>query len=137
MTPYSTTEEIYNVLVPFYERLVSDPVVSPKFAKADTSFRIRHHEPDACFLLDATQQPLVLSHGQVAEAAHAEVELQMSGADGHKFWLGELNLPVMLARKRIKVTGGVTKLLGLVPALQPAFAMYRDHLNGLGLPVES
>lgn len=137
MTPYHSTEEMYNVLVPFYERLVSDPVVSPKFAKTDTSFRIRHYDPEACFLLDASKESLVLRHGSEAEAGHAEVELQMSARDGHRFWLGELNLPVMLARKKIKVTGGVTKLLGLVPALQPAYAMYRAHLESLDLPVES
>ncbi|QTJ70705.1 hypothetical protein HYG77_35170 (plasmid) [Rhodococcus sp. ZPP] len=137
MATYQSTEEIYEVFVPFYERLTADPEVGPKFVKANTSFRIRHHDPEAVFLLDATQDPAVLSYGTEAETREPEVELLMSGDDGHKFWLGKLNLPVSLARKKIKVQGGVTKLMGLVPALQPAYTQYRAHLESLGRPTDS
>ena len=36
---------------------------------------------------------------------------------------------------KIKVSGGVTKLLGIVPALQPAHAMYNRYAVQAGLPV--
>ncbi len=70
--------------------------------------------------------------GADADGRDAEVELTMSADDGHRFWLGQLNLPVALAKRKIKVGGGVTKLMGLVPALQPAYALYRKHLAELG-----
>lgn len=136
MAAYQSTEEIYEALVPFYERLITDPEVGPKFVKANTSFRIRHHDPVAVFLLDATQDPAVLSYGDDAETITPEVELLMSGDDGHKFWLGKLNLPIALARKKIKVEGGITKLLGIVPALQPAYAQYRAHMESLERPTD-
>jgi hypothetical protein len=131
---FASTEELYGALLPFYRMLVEDPDVAPKFAGADTSFRIRHFEPDAVFVLDATGDELVLLHGDDAEAAQAEVELTMSGDDGHRFWLGKLNLPMAMARKKIKITGGVTKLLGIVPALQPAHVMYGRYAVQVGLP---
>ncbi|MBO0727694.1 MAG: hypothetical protein J2P57_00460 [Acidimicrobiaceae bacterium] len=107
-------------------------MIGPRFTKANTSFRIRHHEPDGVFLLDAIGEPIEIFYADDAEKRDAEVELGMSGDDGHKFWLGELNLPIALARKQVKVTGGVSKLMGLVPALQPAYHAYREHLATLG-----
>jgi len=135
MPTFASTDELYGALLPFYQKLVTDPVIAPRFTAADTSFRIRHIEPEGMFVLDATGPELVLLHGPEAEAAQTEVELTMSGDDGHRFWLGKLNLPMALARKKIKVQGGVTKLLGIVPALQPAHAMYNSYAVEAGLPV--
>ena len=135
MAIFASSEELYGSLLPFYRMLVGDPEVGPKFAGADTSFRIRHFEPDAVFVLDATGDELVLLHGDDAVNAETEVELTMSGDEGHRFWLGKLNLPMAMARKKIKVSGGVTKLLGIVPALQPAHAMYNRYAVQAGLPV--
>jgi hypothetical protein len=135
MPTFASSEELYGALLPFYRKLVTDPVIAPRFAAADTSFRIRHIDPEGMFVLDATGPELVLLHGEDAAAADTEVELTMSGDDGHRFWLGKLNLPMALARKKIKVEGGVTKLLGIVPALQPAHAMYTSYAAEAGLPV--
>jgi hypothetical protein len=132
MSTFQSTDEIYQFLIPFYNELIAADDVGPKFVKANTSFRIRHHDPEAVFLLDARQDPPVLTHGAAAEAGEPEVELEMSGDDGHRFWLGQLNLPIALARKKIKVAGGVTKLMGIVPALQPAHTRYRAHLARVG-----
>jgi hypothetical protein len=56
----------------------------------------------------------------------------MSADDGHRFWLGELNIPMAMARKKIRIQGPVGVLLKLLPALQPAFGMYRDFLTERG-----
>lgn len=135
MPIFASTDDLYAALLPFYQKLVTDPVIAPRFTAADTSFRIRHIEPEGLFVLDATGPELVLLHGEDAAAAETEVELTMSGDDGHRFWLGKLNLPMALARKKIKVQGGVTKLLGIVPALQPAHAMYTSYATDAGLPL--
>lgn len=132
MSVFSSSEEMYDVFTPFMQSLTADEVVGPKFSAAKTSFRVNHLEPSGVFLLDATVAPPVLYVGDEAEGREAEVELTMSADDGHKFWLGQLNLPVALARRKIKVTGGVAKLLGLVPALQPAYALYEKHLADIG-----
>jgi len=135
MPTFASSEDLYGALLPFYQKLIADPVIAPRFTAAATSFRIRHVDPAGMFVLDATGPELVLLHGDDAAAVETEVELTMSGDDGHRFWLGKLNLPIALARKKIKVQGGVTKLLGIVPALQPAHAMYTTYAAEAGLPV--
>lgn len=136
MAVFATTEELYDVLTPFYESLTNDPEIGPKFVKANTSFRINHTAPEGVFLLDATQDPAVLTVGEEALAGEPAVDLTMSGDDGHKFWLGKLNLPVALATRKIKVSGGVTSLMGLVPALAPAYDKYKAYLVTLGRSAE-
>lgn len=135
MSTFTTTEDLYAVFTPFMQSLTTDPVVGAKFSAANTSFRVNHTDPDGTFLLDATVSPPVLYVGEEALAREAEVDLTMSSEDGHAFWLGKLNLPVALARRKIKVSGGVAKLMGLVPALQPAYALYKEHLTAIGREV--
>jgi len=68
-----------------------------------------------------------------AAAEQVEVEMFMSTDDGHRFWLGELNIPMALARRKVRVDGPIGTLLKLLPALQPAFAMYRTFLKEQGM----
>lgn len=132
MPVFSSSEDMYSVFTPFMQSLTADPVVGPKFSASKTSFRVNHTDPEGVFLLDATAAPPVLYVGEDAEGRDAEVELTMAADDGHKFWLGQLNLPVALARRKVKVSGGVAKLMGLVPALQPAYGLYQKHLADIG-----
>jgi len=134
MPSFTSSEDMYAVFTPFMQSLTTDPVVGAKFSAANTSFKVRHTDPDGVFLLDATTTPPTLYVGDDADGRDAEVDLTMSAEDGHQFWLGQLNLPIALARRKVKVSGGVAKLMGLVPALQPAYALYRDHLGAIGRP---
>jgi hypothetical protein len=132
MATFGSAEEYYGVLTPFLEQITKDPEIAPKFVVANTSFRVNYTDPEATFLLDATQDPPVVLVGDAAMAAEPEVELSMSSDDGHKFWLGKLNIPVALARRKVKVTGPIGKLLGMLPAIQPAFARYQTYLKESG-----
>lgn len=129
MAIYGSSNELYDVMLPFYREILADDVVGQRFANAGVSFKIRHTDPHAVFVLDASQPTVGLLHDAQADAFDADVELTMSADDGHSFWLGQLNLPMALARKKVKVDGGVTRLLGLVPALAPAYAMYAEYLR--------
>jgi hypothetical protein len=131
---FASTDEMYGIVTPYLQSLTTDDVVGPKFVAANTSFRVQYTNPDGCFLLDATHNPAVLTTGEAAQTGAAEVALTMSADDGHKFWLGDLNLPIALARRKLKIDGPVTKLFGLLPALQPAYAKYKEHLAAIGRP---
>jgi putative sterol carrier protein len=79
-----------------------------------------------------TVDPPAIKVGDGAKAEQVEVDMFMSADDGHKFWLGELNIPMAMARKKIKIDGSVGVLLKLLPAMQPAFGMYRAYLDERG-----
>lgn len=134
MPTFASAEEMYSIVTPYLEQLTADPVVGPKFVAANTSFRVTYTNPDGVFLLNATQNPAVVTAGEQAQNAAAEVGLTMSADDGHKFWLGDLNIPIALAKRKVKIDGPVTKLFGLLPALQPAYAKYKSYLGEIGRP---
>lgn len=132
MTRFDSSEELYGVFTPFLEQLVLDPVVGPKFSAANTSFQVNYSEPDAVFVLDATKSPPEVYSGQAAAEFPTELKLTMCADDGHKFWLGGLNIPIALAKRKVKIDGPISKLLGMLPAIQPAYAKYKSYLSDHG-----
>lgn len=128
MTVFNSTEEEEQILRKFFEQVTVHPDLRAKFVGADTAFRASYSDPEAALVIDTRSDPPVVKTGESARAADVEVELVMSSDDGHKFWLGNLNIPMAIARRKVKINGPAPKLLKLLPAMQPAFAMYRDFL---------
>lgn len=132
MAVFSSPEEAEKIFASFFEHITLDPRLRPKFVEAATSFRALYTDPECSVSLVTTVDPPRIAHGQAARDEDVEVEMRMSADDGHKFWMGELNIPIALARRKVKVEGPVTKLLKLLPAMQPAFGMYKDFLRDNG-----
>jgi putative sterol carrier protein len=61
-----------------------------------------------------------------------EVTMSMAADTAHKFWLGQVNVTVALARGQIKATGPVAKILKLVPLTKPVFPRYKAQLEAQG-----
>lgn len=133
MPVFSSQQEAEQVLSEFLEHITSDPELRPKFVAAATSFRANYHDPNCFVSLATTEDPPVVHSGDAAKAEEVDVNMFMSADDGHKFWLGQLNLPMALARKKVRVEGQIPKLLKLLPAMQPAFGMYRTFLKERGM----
>jgi hypothetical protein len=130
---FSSANEVESVFGRFFEHVSTDPQLRPKFVGAATAFRVNHSGPDAWISMDTRCDPPVVKVGQAARDEDVEVQMFMSSDDGHKFWLGELNIPMAMARRKVKVEGSVGKLLKLLPAMQPAFGMYREFLTEQGM----
>lgn len=133
MPVFSSAEEAEKVYGAFFEHITLHPELRAKFVEAAASFRVNHTEPDSAISIDASQDPPVVKAGDAARAEAVDVALFMSADDGHKFWLGDLNIPMAMARRKVKIEGSVGTLLKLLPAMQPAFGMYRDFLIGQGM----
>ncbi|KAA9160473.1 hypothetical protein FPZ12_016685 [Amycolatopsis acidicola] len=132
MPLFASSEELYAIQGPFLENLTVHPVLGPKLATAGTSFSLLYSEPDAIFGMDCTQDPPVFSAGDDAAGREFKVRIQMRADDGHRFWLGKLKAPVALATRKLKVSGAMTELMGLLPILGPVYGNYREHLIGSG-----
>ncbi|HEY2224783.1 sterol carrier protein [Actinomycetospora sp.] len=55
-----------------------------------------------------------------------DITLMMTSDTGDKFWRGEYNLAVGLAKGEVKAKGPVNKILKLVPLTKPLFPIYRE-----------
>lgn len=133
MATFQTADEVYEIFGKFLTQLTQEPDMRPKFVAADTSFLVNYTDPESRILVDCTCDPPQVLTDAPADAT-AEIRLGMSADDGHKFWLGKLNMTVALAKKQVKVSGPMAKMMKLLPALKPGFARYRTYLEQNGYP---
>jgi putative sterol carrier protein len=127
---FTTSEQLYDVFTGFMKDMAADPVLGPKFVKSKTAFRINYTTPDASILVDCTHDPIQITEG--ASDSKPDVELTMKADNGHLFWMGKLKITTAITKRKVKVNGQVTKMMNLLPALDPAFARYRSYLAEKG-----
>jgi hypothetical protein len=133
MATFANAQQVYDTIGLFLDQLTKDPEIGPKFVAADTSFLVNYTDPDCSMLMDATVDPPVMTMNPDPATA-TEITLTMSADDGHAFWMGQLNMALALAKSRVKVTGPISKIMKLLPAMRPAFPKYKAFLEEQGWP---
>jgi hypothetical protein len=131
MSTFSSSDELYETMGAFLVDVVQQPDMRPKFVAANTSFVVAYSDPDTRILIDCTVDPPVVTLDP-PEDADAEIQLAMSADDGHLFWCGKLNMTIALAKKKVSVSGPMSKMMKLLPAMRPAFARYTAFLEANG-----
>lgn len=131
MPTFRDTEQLYRVFDTLLRR-VSDrqPIVEALLAGR---FVLRFHytEPEGRITVDLRAPPLRWELGE--SSLSPDLELFQSADVAHRFWLGELNVPLAIASRKIVSRGDITKALALLPAIKPAFSIYREVLTELGM----
>lgn len=130
MSFFTSSEQLYDVFTGFMKDMAADPELGPKFVKSKTAFRINYTDPDASILVDCRHDPIQITEGP--SDAKPDVELTMNADNGHLFWMGKLKITTAITKRKVKVNGQVTKMMNLLPALDPAFARYRSYLAEKG-----
>lgn len=128
MATFKSAAEFYSVFGTFLTEVVRDPQLGPKFTGLGKMILLQFSDPDASILLDCTTDPPQVTIDP-ATGVESDVAMSMKADDGHKFWLGKYNIALGLAKRSVKVSGNIGAMLGLAPALQPAFASYEAFLR--------
>ena len=129
MSYFRDADEVYRVLGGMLEMVGDDEELG--IGKADTVIENRYSDPEAVITITLRPDvPAVIEYG--SSGAEAEIILSMPSDVAHRFWLGEVNLPLALARGQMTATGPTPKLLALVPLLKPVFPRYRELLAQQG-----
>lgn len=123
MSYYSSAEEIYQYLGGVF-RAANGTEVGPKLKGADIDLQVYYTDPDASMTVRLREPTIEVFDG--ADNEEADVKLYMPADIGDKFWRGEYNLGVGLAKGQVKAKGPVNKILKLVPLTKPLFPIYRE-----------
>lgn len=123
MSYYENAEEIYKYLGGVFQA-ANDTEVGPKLKAADIDLQIYYTDPDAAMTVRLREPSIEVTDG--GDNPDAEVKLYMPADIGNKFWRGEYNLGVGLAKGQVKAKGPVNKILKLVPLTKPLFPLYRE-----------
>lgn len=123
MPYFNNAEEIYKYLGGVF-LAANDTEVGPKLMGADIDLQVYYTDPDASMTVRLRQPSIEVTDG--GDNPDADVKLFMPADIGDKFWRGEYNLGVGLAKGQVKAKGPVNKILKLVPLTKPLFPLYRD-----------
>ena len=131
MAYFKDADEVYATVGRLLVDLMEDDELGPKFRQANTIVRYQYSDPDAAItVLLHEGEPSRVDFGE--SEMEPEVTMTMDADTAHRFWLGEINVTVALARGQIKAAGPVTKILRMVPLAKPAFPRYRAQLEAQG-----
>jgi putative sterol carrier protein len=128
---FKDAQEVYDVIGKLFVDIANDEELAPKFRKADTIVQYDYREPDSVITVRLQEgQPGDVDFGETDMVP--EVTMSMEADTAHRFWLGQVNVTVALARGQIKARGPVAKILKLVPLTKPIFPRYKAQLAEQG-----
>ncbi|MGI9557660.1 MAG: SCP2 sterol-binding domain-containing protein, partial [Solirubrobacterales bacterium] len=114
MAYFNDAQEVYDTLGKLFEDLADDDELAPKFRKANTIVQYEYRDPESTITVRLQEgQPGDVDLGTTK--MEPEVVMSMDADTAHRFWLGQVNVTVALARGQIKAKGPVAKILKLVP----------------------
>jgi len=130
---FADEREVYEYIGGVFASVVADPQLAETFRRAvpDTVVQYRFHDPEATITVEVPRD------GQArvdcgATDLEPELTMEMQADVAHRFWLGEVNVTVALARGQITARGPVPKVLKLIPLMKPTFPRYRARLEAAG-----
>ena len=131
MPYFKDADEVYATIGKLFQDLKDDEELAPKFRQANTIVQYQYREPESRITVKLIEG----EDGQVDfgdTVLEPEVVMTMDADTAHRFWLGEVNVTVALARGQMKAKGPVAKILRLVPLVKPVFPRYRRQLEEAG-----
>jgi hypothetical protein len=128
---FKDADEVYETLGRLFVEIAADQELAPQFRKANTIVRYEHTDPQSAITVRLQEdEPADVDFGD--SEMEPEVTMTMEADTAHRFWLGQVNVPVALARGQIRATGPVAKILKLVPLTKPVFPRYKAQLERQG-----
>lgn len=132
MSIFQSKEQMRNVLGTLHEKLAGDPVVGPKYLKANIVIKYNITDPnDTLWLTPGDGSKGEVFWGQ--SDLKPDIEYWLTADTSHKFWMREISLPIAIAKGLVKTKGSLPKVLKLLPLLKPAYEMYPELARSQGV----
>lgn len=125
---FTDATEVRKYLGGIFETAFADPEIGPKLRDTGIVLKTVYSDPDSVVIIDAVNG--VVSEGSADSASTAE--MSMSADTGNAYWQGKVNLPLAMAKSKIKVQGNVASLLKLAPLGKKLYPKYIETLKNDG-----
>jgi hypothetical protein len=127
---FKSAEEFREVIDRTFELMASDPQMGPRLREADAPQRWEFPDLDLVVNVAAGEdedENLVWDWSDDV-AWDPAVKMTMNSDIANRYFQGEENIAMAIARRRIKTTGDVKKALALVSVTKPVFELYREMI---------
>ena len=125
---FRDSSHLKQVLGGFFETLTADSNIGPKLLASKLILKFIYREPDASITIDLTGDKAVFTFDDAVKKPI--VEMGMKADTAHKFWMGDVNLVIALARREITAKGPIPSILKLLPIIKPAYKLYPEYVQG-------
>jgi len=124
---FNSPQEFREVMDRVFGMMDADPAMGPKLKAADVPQRFEFNDLDMVVNIRATKA------GEDGNLYwewtddvdwEPKVRMEMSSETANRYFQGKENVPVALARRRIKAGGDVKSALSLVPVTKPIYSQY-------------
>src|SRR4051794_28596908 len=126
--PFTDPAEVRKYIGGIFEVAFQDEEVGPKLRATGIVLQFTFSEPDSVVVVDTTTATVSDGSGSVPPTA----TMLMTADLGNAYWQGKVNLPLAMAKSKIKVEGNVASLLKLAPLGKKLYPVYVETLKADG-----
>jgi hypothetical protein len=129
---FKSTAEFKELMDRVFTLMSEDPDMGPKLRDADVPQRWEFEDLDLVVnIRAATDDEGGNLHWEWSDDVDwkSKVQMRMSSETANKYFQGKENVPVAIARRRIKTGGDMKAALALIPITKPVYAQYRAVLE--------
>ncbi len=128
-TPFRSVAEFREVMDRAFTMMSDDPEMGPRLRDADVPQRWEFEDLDLVVNIRARRgSERANLHWRWSDEIdwRAKVKMKMSSEVANRYFQGKENVPLAIARRRIKTSGDIRAALALIPVTKPLFPRYRD-----------
>jgi SCP-2 sterol transfer family len=132
MPEFQSKSEFREVIDKTFTLMSTDPDMGPRLRDARVPQRFEFPDQDA--VVNITYREGGGEHNLRWEWSEdvdwePKVVMTMSSEVANRYFQGKENVPLALAKRRIKSSGDIKSALKLIPITKPVFAMYREMVE--------
>jgi hypothetical protein len=127
-SPFSSSREFKEVMDRLFTMMSEDPEMGPALRDADVPQRFEFDDLDLVMNVRAREprEPTNLYWEWSDEVDwKPRVQMKMSSEIANRYFQGKENIPLAIARRRIKTGGDIKASLALIPITKPIYERYR------------
>lgn len=137
MAYFKDEAELREIIGTLYDRVKIHPTIAPRIRDGKIVIQFRYSDPIGIATINAAAPPtqpgaiLDVNWGEQPDLK-VDVQMTMKADVAHQFWHGKVNLMAALTRRQIIAKGPIPKILKLLPAVEPVYAIYPQILREIG-----
>ena len=124
---FTKSEEVTKYIGGIFEEAFKDPEIGPKLTGTGLVVAFDFTDPEAVVVIDMANKSV---REGVAGGDAPMATMFMTAETGNAYWQGKVNLPLAMAKKKIKVEGNVAKPAQAGTAGQEALSDLHPTLKG-------
>jgi putative sterol carrier protein len=126
---FKDAADVANYIGGIFSTAFEDPEIGPKLVGTGLVVAFDFTDPDAVVVIDMGNKSIRDGH---AGGTPAMATMAMTADTGNAYWQGKVNLPLAMAKKKIRVEGNMASLLKLAPLGKKLYPGYIQRLKDDG-----